>query len=205
MIIGARRRSRHHHWCQASEHWCQASGQKKAYDHWCQASEHWCQASGQKKAYNDVRYEVGISNLPSTVNYYDSDDRLIAQQWGGTNSSGISAGGTVAYARQEVNIGVDPNNPDLPREIVTVSDRNGNETVYYYNNGKNLTKKEQQTRGIRPGDPAVYVTEYKYTATGLLKETITPQGDRTVYEYDMRVKLARKSLFRKTLMRASGL
>ena len=128
--------------------------------------------------------EVASNGPPSVVNFYDADDRLISQQWGGTNSSGISAGGTISYARQEVNTGVDPDNATLPREVVTIIDRNGNERVYYYNNHHNLIKKEEKNRGIRAGDPAAFVTQYQYTDTGLLKEEIRPLGDRTVYTYD---------------------
>ena len=128
--------------------------------------------------------EVATNGPTCVVNVYDADDRLISQQWGGTNSSGISAGGTISYAREEVNTGVDPDNATLPREVVTIIDRNGNERVYYYNNHHNLIKKEEKNRGIRAGDPAAFVTQYQYTDTGLLKEEIRPLGDRTVYTYD---------------------
>ncbi|NIM11129.1 MAG: hypothetical protein GTO45_04005 [Candidatus Aminicenantes bacterium] len=128
--------------------------------------------------------ETAVNGPPSVINHYNDDDRLIKQEWGGTNSSGIPAGGTIIYSRREINQGVDPDNLELPREVVTIKDRSNNETVYSYNINKNLIKKEEKTRGIRPGDPAGFITQYKYTPTGLLHETIQPDGTRTVSPYD---------------------
>ena len=128
--------------------------------------------------------EVANNGPPRVVNTYNADDRLQSQTWGGTNSSGVAAGGTITYQREVQNTGVDPTNPDLPREVVTVTDRNGNVTVFSFNCNKQLIKKEELTRGIRPGDPQGFVTQYKYTTQGLLQEQIMPQGSRIVYEYD---------------------
>jgi RHS repeat-associated protein len=128
--------------------------------------------------------EVAVNGSPYIVNIYNAADELISQQWGGTNASGVAAGGTITYSRQVVNIGVDPNNPDPPREVVTIIDRNGNEKIFSFNNTKNMVRKEEKTRGVRPGDPASYITTLKYTATGLLKEQTMPQGNKIVYEWD---------------------
>ena len=128
--------------------------------------------------------EVAGNGPPQITNYYNEDDRLISQQWGNTNSSGVSAGGTVYYSREEQNVGIDPDNVTLAREVVTVIDRVGNETVFSFNKNKQLIKKEVKTRNLRPGDPAAYVTEYSYNLVGLLKEQKFPAGNRVVYEYD---------------------
>ena len=115
--------------------------------------------------------EVAGNGPPQITNYYNEDDRLISQQWGNTNSSGVAAGGTVYYSREEQNVGIDPENLTLPREVVTVIDRVGNETVFYFNKNKQLIKKEVKTRNLRPGDPAAYITEYSYNLVGLLQRT----------------------------------
>ncbi|WP_372371353.1 RHS repeat-associated core domain-containing protein [Candidatus Uabimicrobium sp. HlEnr_7] len=88
------------------------------------------------------------------------------------------------YSREEVNPNGNPNDVDLPREVTTIVDRNQNITIMSYNINGNLVKKEEKTRGIRPSDPQSFITMYKYTATGLLKETIHPEGNRVVREYD---------------------
>jgi RHS repeat-associated protein len=128
--------------------------------------------------------EAAVNGPPVIINYYNADDRLIMQEWGGTNSSGVVAGGSMVYARENLNVEVDPNNASLARERVTVLDRNNNETVLSYDNQKRLMRVEHKTRGVRPGDPTSFVTEYKYDPeTGKLKELISPEGGRTVYEY----------------------
>ena len=128
--------------------------------------------------------EVAANGPACVSNFYDADDRMISQQWGGTNASGLAAGGTVSYAREEINVGVQPTNLELPREKVTVIDRNGNETVFEFNIGKNLIRKEQKTRGIRTTDPASFITTYRYNSVGLKIEEILPLGNSIVYEYD---------------------
>ena len=129
--------------------------------------------------------ETAVNGSAYLVNSYNSDDRLISQVWGGTNVSAIAAGGTISYARQIVNQAVEPSNPDLAREVVMVIDRNSNETVFHFNNSGHLIRKEEKTRGIRSGrDPASFMTLYSYTNNGLLRETILPQQNRVVYEYD---------------------
>ncbi len=128
--------------------------------------------------------EVALNGAPYLTNYYDSDDRVIRQDWGGTNASGVGSGGTIFYSREVRNVGVEPSNSELPREVITITDRSSNVSVFYYNINKQLIRKEDQTRNIRPGDPAMYVTQCRYTSQGLLEEKILPQGNRVVYEYD---------------------
>ena len=63
---------------------------------------------------------IDSSNIPRITNAYDaSTDRLASQVWGGTNASGIAAGGTVQFA--------------YTPSATTVTDRNGNETVHTFN------------------------------------------------------------------------
>ncbi|WP_372371342.1 RHS repeat-associated core domain-containing protein [Candidatus Uabimicrobium sp. HlEnr_7] len=122
------------------------------------------------------------TNIKRTTNFYSSDDRIIMQEWGGT-VNGVPAGGSVTYAREILNEGIDPANPDLEREKVTCIDRNSNERIYFYNNAKLLIRKEVKTRGVRENEPQAFITQHKYSDTGLLLETIFPEGNKTVYEY----------------------
>ncbi|WP_372370415.1 RHS repeat-associated core domain-containing protein [Candidatus Uabimicrobium sp. HlEnr_7] len=124
------------------------------------------------------------SNIAKIKNFYDAEDRIFRQEWGGTNASGVVAGGTIFYSREIVNEGVDLSNLDLPREVVTTIDRRGNEVLLSYNIAKNLIKKQVKTRGIRQGDPQEFVTTYKYNDSGLQIEEIRPEGGRIVTEYD---------------------
>ncbi len=128
--------------------------------------------------------EVASQGPARVINHYDSDDRLISQTWGGTNASGVAAGGSISYTHETMNDGVEPNNADIARVKVTTNDRNGNEKRFFYNNAHLLIRKEEKTKGIRPGDPTAFVTEYRYTATSLMKEILYPEGNRTVYQYD---------------------
>ena len=107
---------------------------------------------------------------PFVINHYDSDDRLILQEFGGTNGSGVSAGGTISYSREEVNADSDPSDLSIAREITTIVDRNQNITVMSYNVNGNLIKKEEKTRGVRDSEPQSFVTTFKYTEVGLLKK-----------------------------------
>ncbi|MBU1495177.1 MAG: hypothetical protein KJ956_14565, partial [Actinobacteria bacterium] len=128
--------------------------------------------------------EIAVIGDPRIVNYYNDNDELIMQSWGGTNGNGSETGGEVTYSRETLNDGVDPENIELARIKVTVIDRNGNETIFYFNKNNQLIKKEEKTRGIRPNAPESYITSFTYNESGLLKEQILPSGRKTVYEYD---------------------
>ena len=128
--------------------------------------------------------ESATSNAASVTNFYDADDRLFKQEWSGTNASGVDAGGTIFYAREVINENVDLENLELPREVVTVTDRRGNIVVLSYNINKNLIKKEVKTRGLRENDPESFITIMKYNDAGLQTEVISPLQNRVVTEYD---------------------
>ncbi|WP_372365551.1 RHS repeat-associated core domain-containing protein [Candidatus Uabimicrobium sp. HlEnr_7] len=128
--------------------------------------------------------ETATNNEASVTNFYDADDRLFKQDWSGTNISGVEAGGTVFFSREEINIEEAPDDLDLPREVVTVTDRRGNVTILSYNINKNLIKKEVKTRGLRENDPVSFITTMKYNEAGLQTEVIAPLQNRVVTEYD---------------------
>ncbi|MCB0107372.1 MAG: RHS repeat protein, partial [Caldilineaceae bacterium] len=127
-----------------------------------------------------------INTYAGTTNPLDYNfDRVITQQWGGTNASGVPAGGTLTVTYEELNPSGDPTDLTLPRNRTTVIDRNGNQKVYEHNgNGHRLTLKEYSNRDIRPGDPEFWETVYRFNRDGQLLQTIYPAGNVIESRYD---------------------
>lgn len=115
--------------------------------------------------------EATSTGTPMVTNTYDVLDRVIQQDWGGTNDSSVPAGGTV-------NISYDSSE-------TSVTDRNGNTTIYRYND-QNLIASETilTNRDIRSSDPTSYTTSFEYNADGMLTKTTYPEGNETVKVYD---------------------
>ncbi len=65
-----------------------------------------------------------------------------------------------------------------------VKDRNGNTTIYNFNDAGNMIKKEIRTRGLRSGDPASFITRYDYNEDMKLLKKVSPSGKQTLYGYD---------------------
>jgi YD repeat-containing protein len=113
-------------------------------------------------------------------------DQGRVQFWtlGGTNGSGIPAGGTLMFAYQSLNVGGDPNDLALPRRRATVFDRNGNRTEYEHNHpGNRISRIEFTNREVKPGEPD-YTTEWDYNADGEAVEVRLPEGNKTQFVYD---------------------
>jgi YD repeat-containing protein len=130
------------------------------------------------------------SMVPAVQNVYGTDavafnlDRIVSQTIGGTNASGVAAGGTLTYAYQSLNPGGDPSNLALPRRKATVLDRNGNQKEFVHNaNGNCLSLVERTNRNLRAGE-ADYTTQYSYNSDGELILVLRPQGDKTQYFFD---------------------
>jgi len=65
-----------------------------------------------------------------------------------------------------------------------VTDREGYTTSTYYNAAGNPTQEIVPTAGLRPDDPASYVTQYAYDAQNRLTSVSYPGGGRIQYTYD---------------------
>ncbi|MCB9154976.1 MAG: DUF11 domain-containing protein [Caldilineae bacterium] len=134
---------------------------------------------------------VTTTLTPRVVNTYGTSpagydfDRLVQQQWGGINETGVPAGGTVTLSYQELNPGGDRGDLNLPRNRTTVIDRNGNQKVYEHNvNGNRLSLQEFSNRNVRPSDPVSWTTTYEYNADGELTRFVSPLGNSREYLYD---------------------
>ncbi len=116
--------------------------------------------------------EVASGGSPRIQLQYDSADRVTSFNIGGTNSSGVGAGGTISYT--------------YSTNQTEVFDRNGNRTVYQFSNLGNITDvRKYMNRGVRPNDTAFYETRYEYNADGQLTRMIDPQGNSVEYTYDV--------------------
>ena len=107
------------------------------------------------------------------TNWYGADDRLERQQWGGTNASGVSAGGEVNYTYGD--------------STTTVVDRNGNQTTYTFNNHGLVAEIDELTnRGIRrDDDPASYRTVLQYNDDEELTRLTRPLENEVRYSFDV--------------------
>lgn len=109
-------------------------------------------------------------------------DRAVQVAVGGTNSSGVPAGGLVSIDYAPLNPGADPALLDLPRRRATVTDRNGDVTVHDHRlAGHELAHVVQQMR-LRSG--ADLVTQFQYNQDGEVTAILHPAGNLTLLTYD---------------------
>ncbi|HLD35531.1 MAG TPA: DUF6531 domain-containing protein, partial [Planctomycetota bacterium] len=102
------------------------------------------------------------------VNVYDNKDRVITQTYG----SGVFVNEYIDAA------GTSP-------AKVKVTDRENNLTEYWLTPQGNVSKEIKYTRGIRPGDPASFTTEYAHITSTERSKTIFPKGNSIEYVYDI--------------------
>ena len=67
----------------------------------------------------------------------------------------------------------------------TQIDRAGNTVDFEYSAAGNLTRRTQYTRGLRPTDPASFVTTFSYNPNLERIEVVLPDGDKRQFTYDM--------------------
>jgi RHS repeat-associated protein len=134
--------------------------------------------------------EVASGGPPRLVYTYDTNSthpgytRVTSLQEGGTNQSGVAAGGTITYQYQVL---ATPPMGDVstPAFQNTVVDRNGDRTVYQFNTLGNILRMEQDTnRDLRPSDPASYVTTFQYDHDYHMVQETLPAGNSFTYTYD---------------------
>lgn len=112
-------------------------------------------------------------------------DRVDTQDLGGTNASGVPAGGHWAYAYTAYNSGSTSPNPDLERRGTTVTDGSGDEKHYVFNRyGHLLTLREYTNRDVRPAEVDEYTTEYRVSMDGKILQIDHPDGRKSHYTYD---------------------
>jgi RHS repeat-associated protein len=128
--------------------------------------------------------ETASSGPAALQNTYNAQGMIVSQFYGGTNATGSPAGGTYAFTYTPLNVGVTSDDPKFPVMTTQQTDRNGNVTQYDYNRlGYPLAVREY-TRGLRPTDPAVYVTTMAYNADGRLTQKTMAAGNTIQYTYD---------------------
>jgi RHS repeat-associated protein len=128
--------------------------------------------------------EVADGGPPRLTYTYDASGRVTTLQDGGTNNSNVPSGGTITYQYNTLG-SAPPGDTSTPVRQTTVTDRNGNQTVYQYNQFNNtIDVKEFANRGVRSGDPAFFESRYSYDTNYRLTQHTYPQGNTVVYTYD---------------------
>ena len=136
--------------------------------------------------------EVAASTTPRLVLTYgtsqtttDSLDRVVTQMLGGTNDSGVPAGGTYTYDYTILTTTSTTTPTNFPVSQTTVTDRNGNLTEYQFNRSGNVVRvREFTNRGLRPGEIDFYETMHEYNDDGQRTRTVFPEGNSVQYLYD---------------------
>jgi RHS repeat-associated protein len=109
--------------------------------------------------------------------------RVLRQTIGGTNASGVAAGGTISY--QYTNLGgAVPGDTSTAVFQNTVTDRIGNRTDYQFNQTGNILAIREYARTGRAGDRDFVETRYEYNKDGEMTRMVLPLGNRVDYVYD---------------------
>ncbi len=111
-------------------------------------------------------------------------DKVLTETDGGTNHSGVAAGGTLRFGYELLNQSVAPGDLDVPRGKASVRDRNGNLKEYFVNEKQHHILTRKHTRGLRGGEPQFFETQSFYNEEGLLLRRRYPEGNEVLYTYD---------------------
>ncbi|MDV6029602.1 MAG: hypothetical protein F9B45_05755 [Phycisphaera sp. RhM] len=135
--------------------------------------------------------EVAAGGNARVVLSYQTDtnsadvDRVLTQQLGGTNDSGVPAGGTISYQYQYLGVTVGADDFNTAVRQTTITERNGNVEIHQFNQLGNIVRVESQTnRNLRPSDPASFSWQYEYNRHGELLREIRPEGNEVLYDFD---------------------
>ncbi|MBI4579278.1 MAG: hypothetical protein HY718_06220, partial [Planctomycetes bacterium] len=115
-------------------------------------------------------------------------DRLDTQLWGGTNDSGIPAGGLIDYDYLDLGAG----SLSTPSLESTILDRNGNRSIYRFNHHGNCLRREELTnRDVRGpeaafgrDDPASFITTWAYNDDEELIGLTLPLQNQVLNTFD---------------------
>ena len=111
-------------------------------------------------------------------------DRVISATIGGTNASGVPAGGTETFAYSIVN----PSPPEPVNSAhrrVTVMDANGNQKESDFSRkGFAVAARAFSNRDIRMGDPAGWTDTYTYNLDGQWLSVTPHEGNSRTFTYD---------------------
>jgi RHS repeat-associated protein len=133
--------------------------------------------------------EAAVSGPPRLLAQYDTNTsstnvgRLVSLNLGGTNGTGVGAGGTLSYGYTSLGV-VGATDYTTPQFQTVVTNRNGNVTQYQFNRLGNVVSQVQYTRAIRAGDPASYTSGFAYNADGLMISQTNPALSSVQYVYD---------------------
>ncbi|MDA1017716.1 MAG: DUF1549 domain-containing protein [Planctomycetota bacterium] len=114
----------------------------------------------------------------------DFSDRVLTQTLGGTNASTVPGGGTITYSYEI--LGTSPAADDFNTAVSrnTVTDRNGNQTVYEFNQLGNIVLKSEKTnRNVRAGDPDSFDTTLEYNSDGEMTRRTDELGTSASYVF----------------------
>ena len=134
--------------------------------------------------------EVASGGPPRLTLVYDNDqlspdaDRVVSLSYGGTNGTGVPAGGLVTFDYESLSSGGSPGLNDAISQT-TVTDRNDNVTEYRFNAlGNSVSVREFTNRGIRSSDAEFYETRFQHNKDGKVVRVEFPEGNVTQYTYD---------------------
>ncbi|MFN0060624.1 MAG: RHS repeat-associated core domain-containing protein [Planctomycetota bacterium] len=135
--------------------------------------------------------EVATSGSSALSFSYETDtgalltlDRVLAETRGGTNSSGVPAGGTTTFVYALENPGAPLGDLDLSRLKVTVTERNGNVYDVSFNELDHAILVRRYTQGLRPGEPPFFATQSTYDLDGQLVHRIYPELNEVLLTYN---------------------
>jgi len=136
--------------------------------------------------------DVEAGRPPRVVFEYDHRDRVMAQHLGGTNASGVEAGGTIRY-RYYLMPQPESLSPTTPVFVTRFVDRKGHVTDLLFNRqGLLVERHEYRPQGQAAGDQSSkYVTYFVPDSYGRIERITYPGGNQRAFHYDVRDPLAR--------------
>ncbi len=159
--------------------------------------------------------QTSSTDLPRVTVLYEDDpsaaafDRVVTQQWGGTNDSGVAVSGSVEFAYELFGGGSSGAESDSAAELesfllgaqgmTTITTDEGFVTEFTWS-GAGLPLEERVITSptldaVRPRDPSraqpppgvappFYATRWQWSREGLLLARTDPGGERVVFTYD---------------------
>lgn len=135
--------------------------------------------------------EVATGGPPAFVWTYGTNpadpltfDRVVQRLRGGTNASGVAAGGTETFAYATLNAEAPPGDLELARRKTTHTDRKGNVTESYFNERSSAILVRRLTRGLRANEPVAFETRTFYDDDNQVVRQVLPEGNEVRHVYD---------------------